>query len=268
MQAYTVIDQKIHQLSQLLAKVNRSYRSPKADDSHTNLYFDSIANRIYGRWISRDKGKIIFTLHLDQFQLEWLDENLNPLQTFPVEGKTFAQLETEIDGELPKLGLTEKGFATPLHYEIPLYDFMEEPFTVFPDAALSEWKDFRALANQAAGTMLGFLQVNGEIRIWPHHFDTGIYVVPQERIGLGFGWAMEDSMVGMPYFYLSAYGLEGTTIDYKALPKLDTGKWIIGEHWKGGVLSMDALKGLSLQEQGTKVSAFIQEACSSFFNQA
>ena len=58
-----------------------------------------------------------------------------------------------------------------------------------------------------------FLQTNVEARIWPHHFDTGIYAMPNEDIGLGFGLAMNDGLVGEPYFYLAAYKSEGA-IDF------------------------------------------------------
>ena len=51
MQEYNNIDKKIHQLSQIIAKVNRTFVPKKADDSHTNFFFDPLSHRLYGRWI-------------------------------------------------------------------------------------------------------------------------------------------------------------------------------------------------------------------------
>ena len=50
MEGYTYADQKLHFLTQVIAKANRSYVPTKPDDSHTNLYFDTLDNRIVGRW--------------------------------------------------------------------------------------------------------------------------------------------------------------------------------------------------------------------------
>jgi len=47
---YPQADQLLHELSQLLAKFNRSYLPKKEDDSHTNLGVDFLSKRIYSRW--------------------------------------------------------------------------------------------------------------------------------------------------------------------------------------------------------------------------
>lgn len=51
MRGYNHIDQHIYQLSQIIAKANRTFVQKKADDSHINLFYDSLSHRIYGRWI-------------------------------------------------------------------------------------------------------------------------------------------------------------------------------------------------------------------------
>ncbi len=59
MQAYIKTDRQLHWLSQVIAKINRTYVPKKNDDSHTNLYFDNLGKRITGRWIDRS----LITLH-------------------------------------------------------------------------------------------------------------------------------------------------------------------------------------------------------------
>jgi len=46
MQEYNNIGQIIHQLSQVLAKFNRTFVPKKEDEGHTNLYFGPISHRI------------------------------------------------------------------------------------------------------------------------------------------------------------------------------------------------------------------------------
>jgi len=46
MQEYIKVDQYLHQLVQVIAKANRTFVQEKEDDSHTNLYFDSLGEKI------------------------------------------------------------------------------------------------------------------------------------------------------------------------------------------------------------------------------
>ena len=93
-----------------------------------------------------------------------------------------------------------------------------------------------------------------------HHFDTDIYIEPSAKIGIGFGLAMEDSLVGAPYFYFSGYGLNGYTIDYTNFQVLEIGKWIVKENWKGAVLPLQELQGT----KPDKVALFQEQASSCF----
>jgi len=256
MQAYNGVDQRVHLLSQLIAKANRSFVERKSDDSHTNLGYDPINHRIYGHWIVAEKGNVILALNLLDYQFEWLDDAFVVLSSVKIEGKTFLQLEEAIEQSLPALGLAVDGFRDPLHFEIPEYPFAADPFTAFAADGLLLWERCRTLANEASHAVLVHLQAQGEVRIWPHHFDTGIYAPVNSHIGLGFGLAMEDSVIHAPYFYLSGYALDGQQVDYTAASKLTVGEWVLQEHWKGAALPLAAL-----QEDGSKLlSSFIQEA--------
>jgi len=117
------------------------------------------------------------------------------------------------------------------------------------------WNEYRSLANVACDLLLGFLQDDGEVRIWPHHFDTGTYLEVTSEISLGFGLAMEDSMVGAPYFYFSGYGLNGNEIEYSKMTPPSVGKWVITEHWKGAVLPLSDLT----ENAYDKIAIYIKE---------
>ncbi len=239
MQEYTKTDQQLHHLSQVIAKANRTFVPPKNDDSHTNLFFDSLANRLTGRWIHTEKRDILLSLNLENQAFEFIDHSLNILESVSSISKKRREVETEIESLLPKLGLNPKGFISDLHFEISNYDFADKPILALDAKNIETWKKYRSLANEACYLLLGHAHAHEEVRIWPHHFDTGIYFKAHKNMGVGFGLAMEDTMVGAPYFYLSAYP-EGIEIEYKNMP---AGKWNweLTDHWKGSVLSLNAL---------------------------
>lgn len=239
MQGYTKTDQQLHQLCQLLAKVNRTFLPSKEDDSHTNLYFDELGNRITGRWIPSGIGEIVPTINLANQTFEFLDSSLNVRLSARTISKKMVDIEKEIEALLPELGLKPEGFTDKLHFEISQNGFTGKPIEPFGEG-LELWKEYRALVNQACFSFLGHAQAHEEVRIWPHHFDTGIFFKAKKDLGIGFGLAMEDSMAGAPYFYLSAYP-EGKEINYSNLPK-GKWQWELGDNWKGAILRLDELE--------------------------
>lgn len=255
MQEYNNIDQRIHQLCQIIAKANRTFVPKQPDDSHTNLYFDPASDRVFGHWIKTEKGNIILSLNLEAFSFEWMNKNLEVIQMHSIQNKTSVQIEEGMKEGFSEIGLQENNFRSELHFEINVYSFLNEPFTKFDTAQLTQWKNYRALANYASLDLLGMLQATSEIRIWPHHFDTGIYVGQNEKISIGFGLAMEDSMVGSPYFYFSAYEQNGHTINYKNISNLTNGKWFVEGEWKGAVLKISDLG----QNDSNTINVFLNE---------
>lgn len=245
MQEYTKTDQQLHFLSQVITKVNRTYVPKKEDDSHTNLFFDALSNRITGRWIEMKDTKVFFTLNIDTQTVEVMNETGQSIASIASISKHITEVEQEIEKVLPGLGLNPKGFSKPLHFEIPQYDLAKKPIAKIDPDGLSQWKHFRQLANQACYQLMGYAQKWDEVRIWPHHFDTGIYIEINDKTAIGFGWAMQDDMVGEPYFYYSAYGLYGHTIDYSSTAPLTDGKWFT-ENWKGAVLPLSKVNHQSI----------------------
>jgi len=248
MQAYNKTDQQLHWLCQTIAKANRTFVPAKPDDSHTNLYFDALGNRIVGHWIESGNEKIMLTLNLESLNFEWLNSAKKVLQSVTTLGKRASTYESELEQQLPALKLKPQGFIDALHFQIPEYSFAKEAIERIDVTNLNEWKSYRKLANNLSATVLGYLQIEGDIRIWPHHFDTGIYVEVDKKIGLGFGLAMQDEMAGAPYFYLSGYALQGS-VEYQKLPKFEKGRWEIGKHWQGAILPLIELSSVHEENQ-------------------
>lgn len=261
MQEYIITDRQLHWLSQVIAKINRSFVPAEQDDSHTNLYFDIIHKGIYGRWISTPAGKIILFLDLDSFSFKWLDPKKVILFEFPVFNAGLKELEGSAGEFLKKRGMDTEQLSTPLHFDLPDYGIQKLKKENFSVGGLKNWMYYRDLANLACFDTLGYLQTSGEIRIWPHHFDTGIYTPLNGNFGLGFGLAMEDSLVGEPYFYLAAYA-SNSNISYSGLSTLSTGRWETETAWKGAVLPLSDLPFSSDIGALEKIRGFIDEVIS------
>lgn len=232
---YTQTDKRIHYLAQILAKAGRAFIPKKEDDSHTNLYFDSEKNWIETHWINSPKGKVKLVLRITDFCMLWMNEKEEAFQIVSSVLKLPSEVEEQLKKGIIEVGLNPEGFSESLHYDIPKYTFSGKPFQMINRHNLDGWMQWRALANEACEKVLGILDVEGAIRIWPHHFDTGIFVQATEELEIGFGLAMEDEMAGAPYFYMSGYPSEGNLI-YEDLPDLGLGKWEITDEFKGAIL--------------------------------
>ena len=256
MKNYNKTDQQLHWLCQTIAKANRSYVTSQPDDGHTNLFYDDLDNRIVGRWINNGREHIMLTLNLATLHFEWQNSAKEVVQSVAAIGKSASDIESELAAELPDIFLNPQGFTDHLHFQIPKYSFAGEPIQAIDEADILEWKTYRKLANVLCGLVLGYLELEGEIRIWPHHFDTGIYVEVNQKLGIGFGLAMEDSMAGAPYFYLSGYPIHGT-LEYNNLPELSNGRWEVSDNWKGAILPLDELSSAIFEENRQVISDYL-----------
>lgn len=95
----------------------------------------------------------------------------------------------------------------------------------------------------AIANWFGFAQTalngNGELRIWPHHFDMGFWQ-PSEVVGksIGGGFSLGDNYYNCPYFYMNPYGVDRPD----SLPSLSQGQW--SEYWFGCVLTASDLQAV------------------------
>ncbi len=241
MKQYCATDQRIHLLSQIIAKVNRSLVPARPDDSHTNLYYEPISRRLYGRWFQNQERACVLTLDLAGLQYQLINDHYEPELSFEIAGKTVMQLEQEMVEAFEAIGMDTQELFAPLHFEIEKYDFADSAAEAISHAALEEWCFYRTQANHMCSDFLGFTQHIQEIRIWPHHFDTGVFVQANDSMGVGFGLAMNDQVVDQPYYYMSAYPKDGS-MDYSQIPQSDFWRMEVKENWSGCILSLDILE--------------------------
>lgn len=257
MEGYNNLDQILHLLSQVLAKASANLIPEEIDYSHTNLQLDPIEKRIFSRWIYSGKNKYCLVLNLKYFSFEWLDSEFQQVDTLKINGKTIDEIEKDVLASWTRKFDVDQKFETSLKYEMPDYSFAKVPFETITEHQLSSWLIIRSLANYSCEKFLKYLNAFHEVRIWPHHFDTGVYSEVNEDLGLGFGLAMKDELVGDSYFYISGYGLT-KELQLKNLPILTDGEWKNND-WKGAVLPLSPLKQLSIQNQIEKINKFVLE---------
>ncbi len=94
----------------------------------------------------------------------------------------------------------------------------------------------RVLAQHAIEKVVKTYELSTDIRIWPHHFDTGGFAsLSNTKFHIGFGLAIPGSLCDDHYFYLSAYS-NNKMVATEGFKKLDQGTWI-DDGFKGGILS-------------------------------
>lgn len=92
MKEYNKLDQQIHQLSQTLAKFNRSFVPSVNDDSHTNLGFDFLGRHLWGRWAQFNKEVLIAGFDLQTQHFVLVNKRYQTVARFPTTGNTQSKV--------------------------------------------------------------------------------------------------------------------------------------------------------------------------------
>lgn len=171
-------------------------------------------------------------------------------------GRNYFEAEHLVQELTNEIGIEKKSLMASLHFEIPDYSFKNFAINPLTEQKLLEWSYFRTLANHILNDLGKMVQRDVEVRIWPHHFDTGIDFQWNDELGIGCGLAMEDKVAGVPYFYISA-NAGHDQIDYSNAIPLLNGKWINEGPWKGGILPLDQLETDGAMQ---KIQFFYQQA--------
>lgn len=245
---------QVHIAAQYLATASINFLDKKKDDSHTNLGFNTKKGYLE-TWPLNDEGcKITFDYY--GFSLHWVTDEATRMTIF-LDGKTHQEVVRWMSDVTRFLGRSTP-YTYQLHYELP-YKKITADFT-FHKPAEQELKSLlrgREIAQNALETTREDLNLDTDIRIWPHHFDSGGFIVldAANKISVGFGMAIPDTVVDDFYLYVSGYnGHDG--IDTNSFEKLSFGSWR-NEGFKGATLPMQTT-------DVTKAVAFFKEAISMY----
>ncbi|CAN0366794.1 unnamed protein product, partial [Ectocarpus sp. 4 AP-2014] len=198
-----------------------SFVEKKDDDSHTNLGFSSEDGSLYTRPLNEAGDKL--SLNYERFTLEWVGKAAT--RHFRLDGSTHAQILAWIKQMVTDAGI-DKPYIYKFHYDLPYQVTDDFTFKLLDAGRLQELLHLRILAQMVLESFLQDHKLDSEIRIWPHHFDTGAYASLNDNSGpaIGLGLAIPDSDHEDHYFYIAAYkGHDG--VDISAFDGLTNGTW-------------------------------------------
>ena len=189
----------MHLAAQYLATAAISFIPKKDDDSHTNLGWTNHTLETH-EFPNGDK----LGLNYENFSLEWTHHNGNK-EYLLLNGTTHIEIIDWISKTSKNNGVN-KPYSYNLHYDLP-YDEV----TVSSTFKLTDHNDVdllikhRDLAQSVISSVLKSNGYDSPIRIWPHHFDTGAFVNANDKLSIGIGMAIPDSLINDFYFYISGY---------------------------------------------------------------
>ncbi len=248
------MEKMMHLAAQYLAAAGISFVQKEADDSHTNLGFSTLDGSMY-TWPLNVAGDVL-ALSYNTFGLEWRSHGSTT--SFKLDGSTHGEILEWIQQRVADARL-DKPFSYKFHYDLPYTIADGFTFKLLDTDRLKELMHLRILGQLALEAFLKQEQLVSEIRVWPHHFDTGAYAPLKDRPerAVGLGLAIPDTLVNDHYFYISGYnGHEG--MDTSGFGKLEHGTWH-NNGFKGAVLPATGT------DQNTVV-AFLSEAYSNYKN--
>ena len=212
--------EQIHLAAQYLAAAGISFLSKKEDDSHTNLGYSPESAQMTSRKLNKSGDYL--ALDLKHFSLNYISPS--SVSELELDGWSHHHVLNWI-----KQITTEKGFSKEyeyqFHYTLPYqiednFVFNRKPKVLAREVSL------RNLAMDTIRTVLEKNSMKSEIRIWPHHLDTGAFALlpDSEEISIGLGLAIPDQHVEEHYFYVSGYrGRE--SIETSSFEPLSLGNW-------------------------------------------
>lgn len=217
--------------AQYLAAAAISFLAKKEDDSHTNLEF-SITNAHLSSRPLNESGDLI-SLDYERFMLVWT--NVNWTDTLRLDGSTHEQTLNWLKEKTAK-ALIAMPYTYKFHYEPP-YEISDNfTFKLLNANKLAELTHLRIMAQLVLEQFLKANALDSEIRVWPHHFDTGAYAYTnsKQETAVGLGLAVPDSLISEHYFYISLYH-NNAAISTDHLAALHEGQWL-NTGFRGAVL--------------------------------
>lgn len=221
----------IHRAAQYLTAAAISCLEKKPDDSHTNMGWNSSRKTFTTRHLN--DNELYLSLSLINFRLEFLKQD-TVLASKPLSGVSHKEILNWLSEVFKDLKLNSP-FTYNFHYDLPYSEMTDDyVFDKIDDAELSKEADLRDQAYKALKEIAQNIDEDAEVRIWPHHFDTGTLISLGNNSSIGLGLAIPDSMMDEYYYYVS--GWKGSEMmPVSGLPELKNGRWEDGQ-WKGAIL--------------------------------
>jgi len=230
--------QQQHHAAQFIAMAGKYLIPQKEDDSNTNMQYLPDRGLLLGNKLPKEWQ---IALDLTKLDLYILDKELDMKSEIHLNGKTKTRVFDDLKQALTELNVDASTLKNELHYKIPTHNLDKNlPFSIGDRQFFQENTSYRHNAEIILNEVIAGINHAEPVRIWPHHFDTGSLIPlarnDQNKVSssIGIGWAMPDSMISEPYYYLSFWS-ENPDVALKNLPSLATGQWMV-PNWNGAVL--------------------------------
>jgi len=227
--------EQMHIAAQYLAAAGISFLEKKEDDSHTNLGFNTESGCLGTHMLSKNNDQLL--LNYEDFSLVWKSDTAKV--SLGLNGTTHKAVIAWIK-ETSQTYLN-KEYHYKLHYDLPYIIEDSYTFQLTSSSEIKSLMHLRILIQFSLEEINQLYNLEIPIRVWPHHFDTGIYSDwPDSTVSIGLGLAIPDTISNEHYLYASGYNTAGQigTVGFKNLTK---GYWS-NEGYIGGVLSADTLE--------------------------
>lgn len=246
---------ELHWAAQLVSAAGASLLPPQADDSHTNLGWDSSLAVLAGRHVGAESLRV--ALVFDGLELLVLDDERERAST-RLAGRTMSQalawLGHEVAGDAAALNLPV--------YEMPAHPVGEgAPFSEAGAGARTELGVWFAEAFASIGKVVAADPSASPVRCWPHHFDVASLLTldagagAEEARSIGVGFSPGDGSYEQPYFYVTPWPYPKT----EDLPSLTAGAQWHRDGWTGAVLTAERVISVPADEQPSTIRRALDE---------
>ena len=258
--------EQYHHAIQYISMLGKSFLQEQADDSQTNLEWWPDRDCFAGRRIPA-KPALRLILDTRQFSLVFFRDARHPAEFLSLQGLKKEEVQEWVEGIVKRKGLDVEKVSPSDHYQIPTYPLEQgEPYTKPSESAQHVLAAYRSNADLILSRIAGKFPKSGSVRIWPHHFDTGIYIPmvhnSQKEVtqALGVGMAIPDEHIADYYFYVTPYN-NGKDYSDEELPALEGGGIWKKKAWVGAVLPLTQVAdNPSAAQQVEQVQVFFQHA--------
>ncbi len=251
---------QFHAAIQNVAAVGRRFLKESPNDEYATLFWVPGLLRLAGHWVEGNT-KFRSSISFSDFNIYLVDDRVNTISSFAINGHTHRQIMLWLEEQIGTLGLSASMLTLSLPYELQEYPQLNGiPFDLEDTEAMEELGKYYHNAFLVLREFKIKQDLEGDINIWPHHFDAAISVTLKETgdletdTSITLGMMPGDESSGKPYYYVSTWPHVHTS---KMKPFDGPGNWI-EEDWTGAILTDEELKATINQK----------EALNSFYDNA
>jgi len=245
---------QFHEAAQFLAMLTHAFLPNASDDSHNNLLWQD--GGLKSRTIS-GKNDFYAQLNYSNFSIDLCTPEGKVLHSIALDYNGLEKVNTAVSTALEQMGFDKNKFKPITHFEIPDHPIKNGDTFSKPDSeVIAAIINLRTQAQKTLEFFASHIKEGLEVRVWPHHFDTGVYgTLDNQKDGIGMGWAIADSIHDEPYFYLSPY-TNRQTVNYENERKWQGPGLFIQNSFTGATLSLDNYQSLTAEAQEKIIFSF------------